>query len=635
MMKKGCLFLLILLFPLSMSGQYRVSEIPAELKKNANAVIRSDVRSFDVTSKSSARFKRKAVITILNAKAKWLSDVVVGYDKLSRVKFNSAYIYDENGKQVYKLKKADIGDQSSISGFSVYEDNRLKYLELYRPTYPYTIAFEYETTYEFLYGIPNWMPITGQHVAVEKASYSLTAPSAYAPRVKNNALAETAFSESSQGGRTVYQWNYSNLKPVEREPYGPAWTELVPYTLTSPSKFDYDGYEGDFTTWDGLAKWQNRLNEGRDFLPVNTLQKVKELAAAEDNDRAKIKAIYEYLQSKTRYVSIQLGIGGFQPFPAIEVDELGYGDCKALSFYTQSLLKAVGIDAHYTWVEAGDNPDPVYPEFPADTFNHIILCVPNKGDTVWLECTSQTNPFGYMGSFTGDRDVVLITESGAKIVHTPVYDETTNLQTGTVAVTIDAEGNALAEATTAYQGLKYEDDNLNFIVEKGSNDQRTWVMENTQLPDFELKAYDMTLEKSELPVATVSAAYNINKYAKVTGKRLFFGVNPLNKVSRWPRKVKERETGFVLKQAFTEKDSVTFNIPEGYNFEYIPEGAEIESPFGRYSSSVKTEEGKLVYTREFVLWKGEYDPEQYNTYLEFLQSVATADAAKVVVNGKT
>ena len=160
-------------------------------------------------------------------------------------------------------------------------------------------------------------------------------------------------------------------------------------------------------------------------------------------------------------------------------------------------------------------------------------------------------------------------------------------------------------------------------------------MENTQLPDFELKAYDMTLEKSELPVATVSAAYNINKYAKVTGKRLFFGVNPLNKVSRWPRKIKERETGFVLKQAFTEKDSVTFNIPEGYNFEYIPEGAEIESPFGRYSSSVKTEEGKLVYTREFVLWKGEYDPEQYNTYLEFLQSVATADAAKVVVNGKT
>jgi len=66
-------------------------------------------------------------------------------------------------------------------------------------------------------------------------------------------------------------------------------------------------------------------------LPETTKQKVTELTKNAKSREEKARLLYEYVQNKTRYISIQLGIGGFQPFEARVVDETGYGDCKALS----------------------------------------------------------------------------------------------------------------------------------------------------------------------------------------------------------------------------------------------------------------------------------------------------------------
>ncbi len=634
-MRRFLLGCFIVFYPFLVQSQYRVSDLSENQKKDVDAVIVLDQGLFEVKSTSQSSFKYKGVITILNSKAKGLAEIVLGYDKSVKAKFTKANVYDANGKLVYKLKKSDIVDQSSISGFSVYEDNRLKYLDLRQNTYPYTIEYETEEEYDYLYVIPSWNVVPTRKATVIKSQYRVTGPIGLKPRYKQYNVKPGEFDDRSTASVFDFNWSFENVEHIEREPYGPNRREYVPKVYLSPRNFEYGGYSGDLTSWNGLANWQRKLNQGRDALPPATVAEVKALVAGLSDDRAKIKAVYEYLQGKTRYVSIQLGIGGLQPFPAIEVDDLGYGDCKALSNYTRSLLKAVGIDALYTKVDAGDNPRPLDPDFSIPSFNHIILCVPNKGDTVWLECTSQTNPFGYMGTFTGDRDVLVVTEDGGKIVHTPVYDHHDNRQLRSGHIDLDENGKGNAEISTLYTGLEYEQNGLNFMLQRGQADQKGWVLENSDFANFQLDDYKMDWQSLPVPEATVTASYSLGRYARASGKRMFFELNPLSKRNYIPPAVEDRKTDFLQNTAVTEKDSLVFTFPERFNIEYLPEGTQFESKFGSYESKILRDEGKLTYIRKFVLWKKRYSPDEYEEYRNFMKRVVVADDVKVVVNKTT
>jgi len=82
------------------------------------------------------------------------------------------------------------------------------------------------------------------------------------------------------------------------------------------------------------------------------------------------------MQDHTRYISIQLGIGGWQPFDAAFVQEHGYGDCKALSNYMVALLKTAGITAYSVLIRPGDYRYTFNESFPSNQFTHVIVCVP-------------------------------------------------------------------------------------------------------------------------------------------------------------------------------------------------------------------------------------------------------------------
>src|SRR4051794_16199064 len=107
-------------------------------------------------------------------------------------------------------------------------------------------------------------------------------------------------------------------------------------------------------TWNDFGKFIYELNKGRDQLPDAMVKKVQEMTANAATTQDKIRILYKYLQDNTRYVSIQLGIGGFQTMEAASVAKTGYSDCKGLSNYMYSLLKAAGIPSNYALVNSGD-----------------------------------------------------------------------------------------------------------------------------------------------------------------------------------------------------------------------------------------------------------------------------------------
>src|ERR1700761_4844233 len=223
------------------------------------------------------------------------------------------------------------------------------------------------------------------------------------------------------------------------------------------------GYAGEISTWQAYGKWQRALNFDVCSLTPEREAEIKKMTDTIRSDKDKAKFLYKYLQQNMRYVSVQLGIGGLKPFSATFVDQKKYGDCKALSNYMGALLKAVHIPSCYAIINAEPNQEPAELSFPSNPFNHVILCVPFKGDTTWLECTSSTQPFGKLGAFTENRRALIITDDGGKLVNTPRSTMQDNQFTSEAHIVLDADGGAKAtvkilatgEYRSDYIGLAY------------------------------------------------------------------------------------------------------------------------------------------------------------------------------------
>jgi hypothetical protein len=618
----------------TVAQKFPVSTISAELKANANVVVRQHDQSFSIASRSKATLHVHEVFTILNQMGNSLAEEVIAYDKLSRVTQFSGSIYDAQGNDIRKLKSSEIRDQSMYDG-SLFSDDRLKIADLSQDTYPYTVEFEYEIEYKYLFSIPGMTVIPEERTSIESVNYTLTYPKELTPRylVLNTEVKPSI--GVVNGSKESIQWNFSNLKAIILEPLGSGLQELSPSIKAAPVQFEFEGYVGKMNSWEEFGHWINLLNKGRGELPEETQHKVRELTAQAKTDEEKIKILYEYLQNKTRYVSIQLGIGGLQPFPAAVVDKVGYGDCKALSNYMVALLRSANISSNYVLVNSGENKPPLRATFPSSQFNHAIVAVPTQNDTIWLECTSQTNPFGYQGRFTGNRKALMITEEGGKVVNTIRYKAERNIQARKAEVFLELTGDAKARVTTSYQGLQYENDDLNHILSGSFDDKKKWLEKTIDIPSFDIGTFSMSEKRDKLPSAVVRVDLVLRRFGSTSGKRIFIAPNLMNRSSFIPAKVEKRMTNVVRKFAYEDIDTVQYRFPETLYPEFSPEPISIKSKFGEYSSSFQFREGNLMYVRRIKMNEGVFPPDSYDELIDFYRNINKADNLKIVLMNKT
>lgn len=614
--------------------KYILQQIPAALKENVNAVYWVDRSSFQIHSHSKGTHKVFRAVTIFNDNAKDLTSIIVTYDRLSKVTSIKGAIYDANGQVIKKIKPSDIYDQSMVEG-SLFSDNRLKHMGLSHGAYPYTIEYEYEVEYKYLFYIPPYIQYEDEKISLLSSEYSLIYPRDLKPRFKSTLIpAEPVVSDLGNNTEST-TWSFRDLKPMKREFLGPSFYDAVPNIVVAPTEFEFDGYRGSMASWDDFGNWVNKLNEGRSVLSEETRNKIVSMTKDLPTDEAKIRTLYEYMQNKTRYVSIQLGIGGYQPFEASVVDHNGYGDCKALSNYMISMLKVIGIKSHYVLVKSGSVPAKLDVDFPRPQFDHAIVCVPVKQDTLWLECTSQTTPFGYMGYHTGNRKALALTDQGAKVVSTPRYTEKENLQVRTADVVVAENGNAKATVSTAYSGLQYENYGLDVKLGDTYENQKKWILNTTSIPSFELNNFTFINQKERIPTAILKLDLHLNRFATVSGKRLFLTPNIMNRSTFIPEKVENRKTDIVLHSAFTDIDTIRFSVSEKIYPEFLPEPVKIESRFGVYESSFTHNSGQVIYVRKFTKRKGTFSPDSYTELVDFYKAINRADNTKLVFLTKT
>ncbi len=612
---------------------YPVAYIPDALKTNANVVVRESTTLIDIDPTFSVREHYKIVYTILNSNGDDDALIYIPYDEDRKVKNVKANVYDARGLKLENIGKNDIYDQSYSDGSFEVTDSRIKIIDLRQKTYPYTVEVKFEIAKKYIYQYRSWFPIEGEHTAVQKSTYTVHFPPGLEPRIFSKNIGDPVKGQVKE--KSSYSWSVANLMAMESQSLAPPLTELYPYVRLAPSNISMDKRHGAAESWKTFGQWFYELNKNRDDLSTSSQAKVRSLIDGATTEREKIKTIYEYLQNNTRYVSVQLGIGGLQTFEADFVDQNRWGDCKSLTNYTKAMLKVAGIPSYFALVEAGKNARKVEASFPSDQFNHVILCVPQKQDTIWLECTSQKGPFGYMGNFTGDRNVLVVNESGGHLVRTPVYAMEENTTNRTVDIAIDADGMAKIKVEAKYQALEYEDLGMNFAIHQSADKQKKWLYKKLQLNNAKINSFKLEQKGEEIPVGIENIDLEIRNFAKVSGKRFYFEPNVFNKIQWIPPKSSERIHDIVLKTDWQNKDVVNISVPENISPEYIPEPIAFTSAFGTYEMSIENIEGSLVYTRKITINKGSYDKSLYPQLIDFYKKIKKSDKSKVVFLKKT
>jgi hypothetical protein len=202
-------------------------------------------------------------------------------------------------------------------------------------------------------------------------------------------------------------------------------------------------------------------------------------------------------------------------------------------------------------------------------------------------------------------------------------------------VYLELSGNAKATVKTTYSGIRYEYDHLDFALNDQYDNQKKWILRNTEIPIFDLVKFSFINKKEKIPSAEVNLDLTLNRFASVSGKRLFLTPNLMNRLAYLPEKLDERRTDIVFKWGHVNSDVINYHIPENIYPEFLPEPVKIASIFGEYEASFEVDQGIIIYTRKLKVNNGRYPASSYKEFSDFYKRINKADNVKVVFLSKT
>jgi len=610
---------------------YNAATIPDSLKENANAVVRYFNSSVVVKAPGKAVIKEHTIVTVLNEKEEHAAVMILGYDKkFSEVGSAEMMVYDAAGKLIKRYKKSDMYDRSATDGFSLITDNRILSVGHTIASYPITIEKITEQSRNSYLDLGEW-DIQDEEMAVQQAIYTISVNPSIGFRyvLKNTNLSPK---KVSVDGMDVYSWEVKNLKAVKPEEDCPSW-RVLPKVRFAANNVELYNIPADMSSWKGFGLLMQTMNKDASILSAKREEEIRSMVSGLKSDKEKARFLYEYLQKSMRYVSIQLGVGGFKPFPASFVDEKKYGDCKALSNYMLTLLKTVGIPSYYAVINAGTNAEPADPDFVNDPFNHIILCVPFKNDTTWLECTSATSPFGKLGSFTENRRALLVTENGGVLVNTPRSDLKDNVFDSEAVVSIGSDGIAKAKVNIKGAG-GYRD---MFIGASGSktDEQKKFFMDFLKLRQPDFFEINYLSDKDETKELELDLEYE--KLSDVTaGNKFFYRPRLFDLWQSTLPVMKQRKTDFYFEYPMLKKNNTRISLPADMEVEVLPPDVKYTFSFGNFETkySYDKDKNEIKSTSRFELNNHVIPANKYAEMQEFMENVSKYMSKKMVLRKK-
>ena len=605
----------------------KIPEITPEQKENANTVKISDFQTIEYKSYNKVISSNKYVVLVLNEIGFNALDLSENYNKSNKIKNLNVTVYNSSGVKVKKFGKADFKDRSLLDDSTMFSDSRLLFLD-YTPTaYPFVLEYECETESVNTAFLNAWSPISRLHETVLEAKLEIIKTPEFEVNLKFQKLEEFNVEKLDSSTKTIF--TAKNIMAIKPEAYAD-YSKEFPFVKMYLNKASLEGYELNMTSWDEFGKmFYDYFIKDNGTISDKTKLKLDNIISANDSKLDKIKKIYKYVQDNTRYVSVQVGIGGWKPMEVSDVEKYGYGDCKALSNFTRSLLKAYDVESYYTVIYGGDKKK-FDEEIISMQGNHAILAVPNDENYIFLECTSQTNPFSYLSDFTSNRNAFIIKPNGSEIVKTSVYKTEKNTQETKSKVIVLSDGTVSGNVEIISKNIQYN--NVSHLENKSLKEQLDYYKDHFgHLNNLEVSNLKLKNNKEDFSFSE-AFSFKAENYYEKSLNTIILPLNVLNRYSRTPLKYRNKKFSFEIEYGYIDADEIEMILPQNYSITQLPEKINLKEKFGEYNASIELENNKLVYKRKLTIYDAIYPKEDYEVYRKFIEQISKSDNIKIIIN---
>ncbi len=606
---------------------YSALTISDSLKKDADIVIRDEAIKLTIKDKNTAKYEVHRVFTVMNAQAKKYLSFAQFSDKFHALDEAEIKVYDLMGKKLNSWSKKEM--TSLNYGEGLVPEGKVTYFDVSAAAYPITVEINYTTKYKGILGLPDYN-MQQPWQSIQHSMYEVEVPADLGFRYKllnSNVKPDV----STIGTKNIYRWEQNSLPAFKLEKHSGSSEGYLPTVLIAPNKFQLDEYDGDMTSWKNYGLWINDLYAKVSGLPEEKKNFYREMVKAAKSDSEKAAILYNYLQNNMRYVSIQLGIGGWRPFPAEFVNDKKYGDCKALSNYLKTTLDAVGIKSNLVIIYRDYEPRFVDENFPMNDFNHVILCIPGSKDSTWLECTSTTLPFANLDETTLNRKAVLITDAGGVLINTPASNYKINTENINTVVEISEGGEAKVKSQYTLFGEERDKLLMRFHDLK-DDDKRKYLITHKQwkLPDV----FNITSSKTKDNPYQINSTMTYEKiYSFKAGNKLFFEPRLYLIFDEEIVESEKRIRDYYFTYPYQCFDTTVYKFPVGYSMESLPKNKSVKFSFGEYTCNYNWDVAAHTVTSTTLLQIKEriVKAADYSKLVDFKKQVMTDINDKIVM----
>lgn len=473
-----------------------------------------------------------------------------------------------------------------------------------------------------------WGVSTG--LSVKRSRYVVDVPASFTPRILEENL-NFARREAVANGRRVYVWATRDLPKLKPEPLAADSNGVYMSVLLSGA-----------IDWSDIGKWYAGNARDRYRLTPAVEAKLSTVVAGAKTQDDSIRLVHRWVAQDIRYVSIALGLGGYQPRSPAEVVETGFGDCKDKATLFIAALARFGIHAYPVILNSAGRVKRSLPSI--GQLDHAIAAIERrKGSSYqFVDLTADLVPFGELPySEFGAFALVVRPDGTTEEVTLPSGRIEDNRSETHIVGALDHDGVFSGHYEETASGANQSGLRAAFSSSLDST-QRSAIAKSIARRMLDGAEGDSLIAfdgKDLSATPRVSLRITGGKAASKAGTAMVL-TNPLGSMSSMAAGAKELEAlpparfpidpGKLFGGAVNTID-VRITLPDGWRAQ-LPPNVSAASAFGSYQASYEQVGRELHLTRRVTGSKTIQPPESRPALIAWMREIAKDDTKLIVIN---